>query len=164
MLIKLANIDPELYMRSTFSLLVLLFTSLGVVADDRCKALSQLQWMLGDWQTRDIKSPITESWNQVSEYSFEGQGQQLDIQGEVKSQESLRLLEMQDSIFYLAKVTQNLLPTAFKAVRCNTSSAVFENTQHDFPTRLTYHLIDSRLSVKVEGLDGKGFTVNFDRK
>lgn len=163
MLIKLAKIDSELYMRSTFSFLLLLFSSSGAIASEQCKRLSQLDWMLGDWQSRNTKSPIRESWTKVSEQSFEGQGKQLNSQGKVKSQESLRLLEMQNSIFYLAKVTQNSLPIAFQALHCKQTTAVFENTQHDFPTRLTYHLKGRQLSVKVEGPDGKGFTIDFEK-
>lgn len=164
MLIKLAKIDSELYMRSTFSFLLLLFSSSAATASEQCRQLSQLDWMLGDWQTKDTKTPIRESWLKISEQSYEGQGQQFDNQGKVKNQESLRLLLMQNGIFYLAKVKQNLLPIAFQAIRCEQSTVVFENTQHDFPTRLTYHLKDSQLSVKVEGADGKGFTLNFDKK
>lgn len=163
MLIKLAKIDPELYMRITFSLMLLFLISSTVTANEQCKQLSQLEWMLGDWQTTNAKIAMKESWSKISDNSFEGQGQQLDSQGKVKSEESLRLLKMQDGVFYLAKVTQNLLPVAFQAIQCVDNKVIFENTSHDFPTRLTYQLVNKRLSVKVEGTDGKGFVLNFEK-
>jgi hypothetical protein len=41
--------------------------------------------------------------------------------------------------------------------------ALFENPQHDFPTRLDYRRSEDTLTVRVEGADQQGFTLTLQR-
>lgn len=126
------------------------------LAQSSCQ-LDELRWLVGQWQMDSEQGQVFESWQQVSPLSFEGRGWRVQHH-QVTASEALRLVQMQDQVFYLAKVTENPMPVAFLLVACDETMAVFENPQHDFPQRLTYRQREnSQLQVRVEDLDGAGF-------
>ena len=93
------------------------------------------------------KSPITrvrKRWHRISDATFEGESITNSVtDGEVVNFEMLRLVEMSDSVFYIAKVTHNDLPVPFRLTQCSDGIAVFENPDHDAPQRVIYRLLDA---------------------
>ncbi|RVU33415.1 hypothetical protein EOE67_16975 [Rheinheimera riviphila] len=137
--------------------------------------LDQLTWLSGEWQASIGKSTVLERWQAVSADSFEGEGQTITADGKIKQQESLRLVQMQQQIFYLAKVAHNPLPVAFKLEECTAGRLKFVNMAHDFPKQLEYMLkpVESsagsdaaqvQLQVNVSDGAGKGFSLLFLKK
>lgn len=137
--------------------------------------LDQLSWLSGEWQASMGKSTVLERWQAVSADSFEGEGQTIAADGKVKQQESLRLVQMQQQIFYLAKVSHNPLPVAFKLEECAAGRLKFVNMAHDFPKQLEYILkpvessagaaaAQSQLQVNVSDGADKGFSLLFLKK
>ena len=124
-----------------------------------CDDLSSLNWLLGKWQTTTKTAVITESWKKVSALSFEGKG--ITQRGDKHSQETMRLVDMGGELFYLAKVSQNLLPIAFKLTECEAGKATFVNRDHDFPKQLVYSQADAGMRVDVSDGEGNGFTLSF---
>lgn len=140
-----------------------LLNSASAKADD-CAQLSQLAWILGDWEAKSEKYRSRETWRAVSEQSFEGGGQTIDAAGKTLGSESLRLVQMEGDIFYLARPRANPLPVAFKLVHCEAQGARFENPNHDFPKSLYYRLQDREtLMVSVRGENDQGFDLQFTR-
>ena len=155
-------------------LVLALALTLGVVsmaAAEPCRTLASLTWLLGRWQAVGDTTTVFERWAAVSTDSWEGYGETAS-NGEsaadrsVLEREALRLVNMGDEIFYLAKVAHNALPVAFKLVDCGDDWAVYENPDHDFPRRLEYRIAGNGMDVHVsDGLaDGKGFTLRFTRR
>jgi uncharacterized protein DUF4440/uncharacterized protein DUF6265 len=130
-----------------------------------CHSLSVARWVLGDWVTGDGKSITQESWSERSPRTFEGTGTERSMtDGKTVSSEDLRLVEMAEGVFYLAKVDHNELPIAFALTECSADRLVFENPGHDFPRRIEYRReAESRMTVAVSDGKDKGFTVNFER-
>ena len=128
-----------------------------------CNSLSDLNWLLGEWKTQvkqDLTNELltTETWLKLSDKTFEGFGKTAN------NIESLRLLEMSDEIFYLAKVSHNPSPIAFKLTACKSNAFIFENEQHDFPNTIEYKQINSNaIQVKVSGKTEKSFTIQLYR-
>lgn len=125
------------------------------------------------------KSTVLERWQAISADSFEGESQTIAADGKVKQQESLRLVQMQQQIFYLAKVSHNPLPVAFKLEACEAGRLKFVNMAHDFPKQLEYVLkpvetsagseadlsnLQPQLQVNVSDGAGKGFSLLFLKK
>ena len=164
MVAKLAKNARELHMCRVFYCCLLLVFASYSFAEQTCSDLSQLNWLEGHWLNETEKSRNIEHWTRVSPTTLEGEGKVFDMQGVLKNQESLRLVKMNGDIFYIAKVSHNLLPVAFKAVSCGVNTVTFENDQHDFPNQLTYKIKQSRLVVDVKDNQGKGFTITFERK
>jgi hypothetical protein len=142
-------------------LLVTLLISSKINATN-CTSLAELNWLLGAWQTQEQQRITTEKWTKSSDKTFEGAGKTAN------NHESLRLLEMSGEIFYLAKVSHNPVPVAFKLVHCPVSEEgkryIFENKQHDFPNTIEYQKIsENSMLIKVSGKPEKSFTIQLHR-
>jgi hypothetical protein len=126
--------------------------------------LNGLEWLLGDWISVQGQTITKESWQKVSDHTFEGIGSvQSESARETVNQESLRILEMNGEIFYLAKVGQNPYPVAFKLTEVTDSLAVFQNPEHDFPTEIRYqHTKNDQILVLVSN-DNRKFRIIFRR-
>ncbi|WP_417317134.1 DUF6265 family protein [Emcibacter sp.] len=151
----------------TTSVLCLLL-SLVLTATARAEGppcpLEALDWLTGNWAVGDDKSRTTEVWERTGEKSFKGFGQTVTKDsGEVTFEERMLLEEKDGGIFYTVMASQNEEPVAFRLTTCSEQEAVFENPDHDFPTRLHYRLRDGQLEADVRGPDGRGFTVIFGR-
>jgi hypothetical protein len=128
--------------------------------------LDSLDWLLGRWQTAAAPRVTEEHWTRITPDTWEGSGRTLEPStGKVLGEESLRLVGMSGGVFYLAKVSHNELPVAFRLTRSGPGRAIFENPSHDFPRKLEYELqAPDSLSVQVSDGAGKGFTLEFVRR
>ncbi len=129
-----------------------------------CKSIAQIEWILGSWQKVTDKKLFDEQWTRVSADTFEGIGTVTDILSNAMTGESMRIVQMQQQVFYLAKVSHNPLPIAFKATECLPHEVTFINTDHDFPNSLTYRRVESELIVDVKDNNQSGFTLRFREK
>jgi hypothetical protein len=70
---------------------------------------------------------------------------------------------MANAVFYIAKVSHNEYPVAFRLVECEDGWLVFANPTHDFPQRLEYRRVgEAGLQVNVSA-GSRGFTLDFRR-
>lgn len=121
-----------------------------------CSSLEQVNWLLGSWQQKQESRVTTETWNRVSNDTFEGLGSVSSAKGIFN--ETLRLVNMSGEVFYLAKTPGNALPIAFLLQECSANIAVFVNPNHDFPQKIEYRLSSSNtLEVFVSASGNKGF-------
>ena len=132
---------------------------------ETCSSLQELDIILGDWQEISDAGATKETWRKVSEKSYEGSGATFNQSMIEQNRESLRLVEMSGEVFYIAKVTQNELPTSFKLTNCGQNHFVFENPTHDFPNKIVYRFEKSnKMKVNVSGVAGDSFQLNFTRE
>jgi hypothetical protein len=131
-----------------------------------CDSLASIRWLLGEWLADGENSTWRETWSAVSAGTWEGRGVETSKSQPAKQdEETLRLLEMGDGVFYLAKVAHNELPVAFRLVECGEDRLVFANPAHDFPRLLEYRRMPGeRLAVRVSDGGDKGFTLDFARQ
>jgi hypothetical protein len=110
------------------------FTQTGVT---RSSSISDLAWMVGDWQTDSGELTSDEHWaGQAGEVMI---GMSRSVSGDkLISFEALRIEQRKDAIFYVASVNGGCLATHFKLTRLTAQEAVFENPAHDFPKRIIY--------------------------
>lgn len=171
--------DRTIQRKRTFTALWLPILWLPLATAQAACTLEQLSWLSGEWQASMGKSSVLERWQAISADSFEGESQTIAADGKVKQQESLRLVQMQQQIFYLAKVSHNPLPVAFKLEACEAGRLKFVNMAHDFPKQLEYVLkpvetsagseadlsnLQPQLQVNVSDGAGKGFSLLFLKK
>ena len=123
-----------------------------------------LEKFIGNWHQITDTEIMTEVWQKASGKSFEGVGKIYDNDQNEKSMETLRILEMSGEIFYVAKVSQNEFPKAFKLTKCNVSNFIFENAEHDFPKKIEYLFeAGNMLRVSVSGEGEDNFQIDFAR-
>ncbi|KAA3614113.1 MAG: hypothetical protein D8M58_18130 [Calditrichaeota bacterium] len=121
------------------------------------QSLKNFDWLIGDWHLDTGSKIIVESWKKVSANTFEGSSYSISKEKQDTTfSESLRLLEMSGAIFYLPYVSHNPRPIAFKLITVNQDSLIFENKDHDFPTRIIYIKkgVDN-FTARVEGIRNK---------
>lgn len=152
-------------MRSGLLAILLMPLSSAVLAAD-CTQLSQLNWLLGDWQMDGQNSEVTEHWQRVSATSYEGIGTTTSKSNPAQTTaESMRLLDMSGELFFLAKVPNNPLPVAFAASGCEPGRVIFSNEAHDFPQYLAYQLSpDGTLKVQVSSRNNPGFVLAYQKQ
>lgn len=138
----------------------------GVAGASDCSSLASLRWLQGEWLAEGADTTWRETWTEAGPKTWEGRGVETSRADPARqSAEELRLVEMGGGVFYVAKVTHNELPIAFRMVECGEGRAVFVNPTHDFPRRLDYEReADDRLRVRASDGAGKGFTLGFVRQ
>ena len=151
-------------MRALLPIVLAACAEIAAAAD--CSSLDSMRWLLGDWLADGPKSTWRETWTEAGPHSWEGQGIETPkADPAMASAEDLRLLEMGDGVFYVAKVSHNDLPVAFRLVECGEGRLIFTNPAHDFPRRLDYERQpDGALKVRVSDGADKGFTLDFVRQ
>jgi len=133
-------------------------------AAERCDSLNAVAWLLGEWEAHDKDKAFTEIWIRRSDTTFEGKGETTRA-GQVVDGESLRLAQMGEGVFYIAKVADNPMPIAFELTQCSAQRLVFENAAHDFPNKLEYELRASgEMTARATGSKEKSFTLTYRRR
>jgi hypothetical protein len=141
---------------------IIVWLCLPTLAMANCDSLQDLHWLQGSWQTEQGNVKIIEHWQPLDATTYTGSGITSKLaDGSIISSESLRMLQMQDGVFYLAKVAHNPLPVAFKLTECANGYARFENNNHDFPTQIEYRHTTDALQVNISDGKNKGFSLNF---
>lgn len=126
--------------------------------------LENFHLFTGKWVSSENNSTTIEVWKKVSEHSLEGYGKTInDSDSTLKNYESLRILEMSQEIFYLAKVEHNDLPIPFKLTQSSKNNFVFENPGHDFPNRIEYNFLNETKLEVIVGSKEKLFKINFEK-
>jgi hypothetical protein len=150
--------------RRFVSLILLGAGANGAGAAD-CRSLGTLDWLQGEWLADGAKSTWRETWTALGPATWEGRGMETSKAEPARtSAEDLRLVQMGDGVFYVAKVAHNELPVAFRLVECADGRLRFANPEHDFPKQLDYELqADGRMQVRISDGAGKGFTLDFAR-
>jgi hypothetical protein len=135
---------------------------LGAVPDARPAesigkpSLLTIAWLAGEWSFKKDGRTVTEIWMPPDGGTMLGMSRTV---AKGKTVEYEFLLLRQDTagdVFYVAKPSGQ--PEAsFKLVRGTATEAAFENSQHDFPQRISYTLNpDGSLLAAIEGKkDGK---------
>jgi hypothetical protein len=143
------------------ALAILVLTSSATAAAEPGPTLDQFDWLVGSWE-REVGDGVSiEEWTRVSANVIEGTtvvriGDALEIT------EHLRIERFGDRIYYIALPGENAMPTPFELVQHEQGRWVFENPEHDFPTRIIYLSLDAtHLRVRIEGPGGEG-GIDFD--
>lgn len=142
-------------------ILITLLFNLSLYAQD---VFNDLKIFEGKWVLADEDVNLFEEWIKNSDSSFSGESY-FCRDGEKIISEKLYLLKLNDYIVYIAQPGKNN-PTLFTLTESDSQLFIFENNEHDFPKRITYHFInDSTLNASIEGeYEGEKRSKNFSFK
>ncbi len=117
--------------------------------------LRALGWLSGAWSSNTGEDWVEERWapargGVMMGTSLSGKGGQAD------AFEFMRLTRDGGGGVSLWASPGGRLPTRFRLIASSGSSAVFENPQHDFPTRVEYRRQGRVLTATISGPGGKG--------
>lgn len=114
----------------------------------------KLQWLVGTWQQKHAKGVTYETWRQVDDSTFFSKSYY--IKGsDTMMLETVSLEQRGGKLLYVATTVHqnNAQPVAFEFVAGTSTALVFENPQHDFPTRITYtYKAPDSLMAEISGM------------
>jgi len=149
-----------------FILLALYLISSGLLsckqANGDGEIMRNLYWMEGEWKGRVKGGMMFETWVIAEDSSIIGSAYTL-LSGDTVFSETMKIVEKDGEIYYMVSVAKVKVPVAFKLVEYGPDACVFENPDHDFPTRIVYtNTIGDMLLARIEGVrDNKPDTARF---
>jgi len=117
--------------------------------------MEKLSWILDKWAGKDGESTSYETWIRINDNLYEGSSETIKT-GDTTFLEKLKIEKTGDGIFYTADVKHNPKPVSFKLIQISDIEAVFENSEHDFPQKISYRNEDGKLHAWIEGPGKKG--------
>lgn len=112
----------------------------------------KLEWLIGKWERTNSKPGQSgyENWNKVSDTKFVGKG--VTLKGNTPTfVEQLELSIKGNDIFYTVMVTGAPKPIDFKLTAISKDAFVCENSEHDFPKKITYTKTGATVKAIVSG-------------
>jgi hypothetical protein len=128
-------------------------------ADADAGALAPVNWMAGDWETRDVTPYVEEHWIRAAGGTMQGNSRAIK-DGRMVEFEFLRIEARGDGIFYMPQPSGKP-PLDFRFTPTTNNQAVFVNPGHaDHLKKIIYRKNpDGTLAARIEGENnGKAFT------
>jgi len=140
---------------SSAVLILILISLVNVLTSSPFKALKninqdQCSWIVGHWAGEFGDGIFTEKWKIIDENKIIGNGCYVQNNDTIFKEE-LSLIKIGNNWGYISIADDNI-PILFTLTENNKNKMVFQNSEHDFPTKIVYLLkADSSLLVTVEG-------------
>lgn len=133
--------------------------------DDTTKCSQIPHWFLGTWINNTADGIFTEKWEQENDSLYHAISTVV-VGKDTVFYETVDLLKIKNDWNYVVSVKNQAssasasvpeLPVSFKLTAFTETQLVFENPQHDFPTKITYTKINSdSIVAEISGtLEGK---------
>ncbi len=124
--------------------------------------IESLRWMAGEWAFERNGRMVTEHWMAPAGGTMLGMSRTVADGKTVDYEFVVLRIDASGDIFYVVKPLGQA-ETAFKLVRADARTVVFENPLNDFPQRISYTLQDDgTLLAAIEGTrNGKARRVEF---
>ncbi|GAB3425754.1 DUF6265 family protein [Niabella aquatica] len=115
--------------------------------------LEQAGWLLGSWQNLSEHGAATENWEKENDSTFKAESFVI-AEDDTVFYENVTLQLRKDTLDYVVRTkNQNEMPVSFRLVYSNEKTLVFENLQHDFPTKIVYNKVGAdSLYAEVSGI------------
>ncbi len=132
-------------MKKYFSLVIILIICLAFINGEKQydPVFDQLFSLEGKWIMKTKKGTIEEEWRKISNDYLQSRGY-MTRGNDTIATERVALRNSTEGIYYTSTVEgqNNHQPIAFKLASAVNNVFVFENPQHDFPKRITYHFVN----------------------
>ncbi|MFZ1805578.1 MAG: DUF6265 family protein [Cyclobacteriaceae bacterium] len=151
-------------MINQFRVLSFLFLITGVACsstESNQNDLEKISWLKGHWERINIKEGRSahERWEVVNDQELKGWG--VSFRGmDTSFMEVLRIVEKDDTLYYVADVPENPDPVFFKFTSLTENGFICENQEHDFPKKIEYQLQGDTLKA-ITSADGKELVFEF---
>ena len=123
-------------------------------------SINDVGWLAGCWEFTRGNRHVTEQWTSADGGTMLGLSRTING-GKTTEYEFVVIREADGRLEYVAKPSRQ--PEAvFTSVRVTGDEAIFENPQHDFPTRIHYRRQADGLLAAIEGsINGSRRTIEF---
>ena len=113
-------------------------------------------WLVGTWENQTKEGTLTEAWEKLNDSTFKGQS--YFVSGtDTSFSESISLVQRNGELLYIPAVRDQNdgLGISFRLITINEKDLVFENAEHDYPQRISYHHVSNDyLIAEISGNKG----------
>ena len=113
-------------------------------------------WLEGTWENQSKEGTLTESWEKMNDSTFNGQS--YFVTGtDTSFPESISLVQRNGELLFIpvVKDQNNGLGISFRLITMNEKDLIFENAEHDYPQRISYHHVSNdSLIAEISGNKG----------
>jgi hypothetical protein len=125
-------------------------------------AMEGLAWLEGSWDRETRRGVTTERWSRLDDGNYRGDAIVAPPDGPDRTIERLQLVLRADEVIYIAEPVGQTR-TEFTLTSWNETEFVFENPEHDFPTKIVYTRTgDGTMTATISGPDANGDTQEID--
>ena len=129
---------------------LLLLLSASARADEQRSRLDLIGWIAGCWNKTEAGRELVEQWMAPRGGTMIGMSRMV-ADGRTLSYEYMRIEEDDGKLIFTA-IPSGQSETSFESIKLTGRMITFENSEHDFPQRITYKWkTDSELLVILEG-------------
>ncbi len=112
--------------------------------------VNDLNWINGDWVTKENNQKITERWTQVSSQSLNGTQYTIENEDTVAIQ-AMEVSKKGGRVYYTLKKGPNAKAIEYKLTKMEKDKAVFKNPELDFPSKIVYYKDQDHLVSQAKG-------------
>lgn len=113
-------------------------------------------WLVGTWENQSKEGTLTEAWEKMNDSTFKGQS--YFVSGtDTSFSESISLVQRNGELLYIPAVKDQNdgLGISFRLITMNEKDLIFENAEHDYPQRISYHHVSNdSLIAEISGNKG----------
>lgn len=132
--------------------------------NDNYSKIEKANWFIGDWENASDEGSFREIWTKTNDSVYSGISIVV-IEQDTVFYENVSLEQKKDSVFYNVSVKgQNKdQAVSFYLTSSDNDKLVFENPNHDYPSKITYSKVSKdSIVAEIFGLkDGKKITESF---
>lgn len=150
-----------------FSLKILLSLIILIIStscNNKYSKIEKAYWFIGDWENVSDEGSFREIWTKKNDSIYSGLSIVV-IEQDTVFYENVSLEQQNDSVFYNVSVKgQNKeQAVSFYLTSSDNNKLVFENPNHDYPSKITYSKVSKdSIVAEIFGLkDGKKITESF---
>jgi len=147
-------------------ILFLFFIIISCTADYKY-GIEQVEWLLGSWENRIPQGTTIESWQKLNDTSLTATSFLVTKTDSVLIGK-IKIVQKNNNLFYIPSVVNQNEGKAieFELTKATLNSMTFENSEHDFPQKISYTKInnDSLVAVIYGISDGKEKSIQFPMK
>lgn len=141
-------------------IIVIIITS----CNNKYSKIEKANWFIGDWENVSDEGSFREIWTKKNDSVYSGLSIVV-IEQDTVFYENVSLEQKKDSVFYNVSVKgQNKeQAVSFYLTSSDNDKLVFENPNHDYPSKITYSKVSKdSIVAEIFGLkDGKKITESF---
>lgn len=130
--------------------------------------IAKAGWFLGEWGNSSKEGELTERWKKENDSVYHGESYFVVGGKDTVFAEHVKLEDANGKLAYIVTVPgqNNGQPVRFEMTSANESQIIFENPQHDFPSKIIYNKVGSdSLVAEISGTEkGKPKSEKFKMK
>ncbi len=135
---------------------------------DEPRTIEKASWLIGSWENASPEGTMSETWTRENDSVFSGQAYYITDKNDTLHSETIALNESVGALVYtpIVKGQNNDKPVSFKMTSSKENQLVFENPDHDFPTKIVYNKITAdSIVAEISGMQqGKSSTEKYPLK